>query len=106
MAGTLKDSNLIAGRLLTGVSPLIQHNGAGRLDTRSPASVEIAEITAKRGGNRTSVDDCRLRELECGRALYLDADGKPAIPEAAVRSVIEASGQSAAGSTAGSPWTR
>ena len=49
---------------LAGVSPLIMHNGAAGLDTRSALSREIAAITAKRGRNRTDVDDKRLWELE------------------------------------------
>lgn len=76
---------------LAGVSPLLMHNGAAGLDTRSALSREIAAIAAKRGGNRTDVDDKRLRELECQRSLYLGADGKPTLPEAALRAVIEAS---------------
>ena len=78
------------GFTITGVSPLIMHNGAAGLDTRSPLSREIAEITSKRGGNRTPVDDKRLRELECQRSLYLDADERPTLPEAALRALIEA----------------
>ena len=74
---------------LAGVSPLIMHNGAARLDTRSPVSREIAAITAKRGGNRIDVDDKRLWELECRRSLYLDAGGRPTLPEAALRRMIE-----------------
>ena len=74
---------------LAGVSPLIMHNGATGLDTRSPVSREIAAITAKRGGNRTDVDDKRLWELECRRSLYLDAGGRPTLPEAALRRMIE-----------------
>ena len=66
------------------------HNGAAGLDTRSPLSREIAEITSKRGGNRTPVDDKRLRELECQRSLYLDVDERPTLPEAALRALIEA----------------
>ena len=65
---------------LTGVSPIIMHNGAAGLDTRSPISREIAAIAAKKGGDRTDVDDLRLQELECQRSLYLDADGKPTLP--------------------------
>ena len=76
---------------LAGVSPLIMHNGAAGLDTRSALSREIAAITAKRGGNRTDVDDKRLWELECRRSLYLDADGRPTLPPAALRAMIEAS---------------
>ena len=74
---------------LTGVSPLITHNGAAGLDTRSPLSREIAAIAAKRGGDRTEVDEQRLRQLECRRSLYLGADDRPTLPEAALRAMIE-----------------
>ena len=77
------------GFTITGVSAIIMHNGAAGLDTRSPLSREIAAITTKRGGNRTPVDDERLRELECHRSLYLDADERPTLPEAALRAMIE-----------------
>lgn len=76
---------------LAGLSPLVMHNGAAGLDTRSTLSREIAAITAKRGGNRTDIDDQRLRKLECQRSLYLGADGRPTLPEAALRAMIEAS---------------
>ena len=76
---------------LAGVSPILMHNGEAGLDTRSALSREIAAIAAKRGGNRTDVDDQRLRQLECRRSLYLGADDKPTLPEAAVRAVIETS---------------
>ena len=75
---------------VNGVSPIIHHNGAAGLDTRSPVSREIAAITAKRGGNRTAADDVRLRELEAQRSLWLDEGGAPTIPAAAIRSSIEA----------------
>ena len=74
---------------LAGVTALIMHCGATGLDTRSALSREIAAITAKRGGNRTAVDDKRLWELECRRSLYLDAGGRPTLPEAALRRMIE-----------------
>ena len=61
---------------LAGISPIVMHNGAAGLDARSPLSREIAAIAAKKGGNRTDVDDKRLREIECQRSLYLDADGR------------------------------
>ena len=80
---------------LAGVSPLIMHNGAAGLDTRSALSREIAAITAKRGRNRTDVDDKRLWELECRRSLYLDADGRPTLPPAALRAMIEAGARKA-----------
>ncbi len=74
---------------VSGVSPIIHHNGAAGLDTRSPVSREIAAIAAKRGGNRTEADDERLRELEAQRALWLDESGAPAIPATAIRAAIE-----------------
>ena len=76
---------------LAGVAGIIMHNGAAGLDARSALSREIAAITTKRGGNRTDVDDQRLRELECQRSLYLDLGGRPTLPEAALRTMIEAS---------------
>ena len=72
-----------------GVSPIIHHNGAAGLDTRSPISREIATITSKRGANRTEADDDRLRDLECQRSLWLDDDGVPTIPSTAIRACIE-----------------
>ena len=74
---------------IAGISPIIHHNGAAGLDTRSAISREIAAITAKRGGNRTEVDEDRLRELECQRSLWLNEGGAPAIPAAAIRAAIE-----------------
>ena len=76
---------------LAGVTPILMHNGAAGLDTGSPLSREIAAITAKKGGNRTAVDERRLRALECQRSLYLGADGRPTLPEAALRKMIEIS---------------
>ena len=75
---------------IKGVRPLIQHNGPAGIDTRSPAKIEIAEITDKGSKNRTTTDDERLKELECRVSLYLDASGAPTLPEAAFRSCIEA----------------
>lgn len=75
--------------IVAGVSPIIHHNGAAGLDTRSPISREIATITSKRGGNRTETDDNRLRELECQRSLWLDEEGAPTIPPTAIRACVE-----------------
>ena len=74
---------------INGVSPIIHHNGATGLDTRSPVSREIAAIAAKRGGNRSAADDVRLRELEAQRSLWLDESGAPTIPATAIRATIE-----------------
>ena len=75
--------------VISGVSAIIHHNGAAGLDTRSPAKLEISEITRKTGSNRTVADDQRLVELECQNSLWLDQGGAPAIPEGAIRSCIE-----------------
>ena len=74
---------------IAGISGIITHNGAAGLDTRSPAKRQISAITAKRGSNRTEADDLRLVELECQNSLYLDDDGRPAIPAAALRAALE-----------------
>ena len=74
---------------IEGTQPLIQHNGAAGLDNRSPAKIEMAHITSKKGSNRTEADDARLRELETQVSLYLDRKGRPTIPAAAIRSNIE-----------------
>lgn len=74
---------------IRGVSPLITHNGAAGLDTRSPANVEKAEIARKKGSNRTATDDERIKELECQTSLWLDARDAATIPEGAIRACIE-----------------
>ena len=66
-------------------------NLAAGLDTRSPGSREIAEIAAKKGGNRTDVDRTSgSRSSSVSGPLYLGADGKPTLPPAALRAMIEA----------------
>ena len=74
---------------IKGTSPLIMHNGTAGLDKRSAYNKEKAEITAKKGANRTEADDERLRLLECLTSFWLDDDGAPTIPHAALRAVIE-----------------
>lgn len=75
---------------IEGVSPIIMRNGSSGLDTRSPARIEMAEITRKRGSNRTVADEERLAELECQISLWLKG-GAPTIPEGAIRAMIEES---------------
>ena len=74
---------------IKGLSPLIVHNGAAGLDTKSPANIEIAEINRKKDSNKTSADIERQRFLECQTSLYLDASGAPTIPASAIRACIE-----------------
>lgn len=73
---------------IRGLEPLIQHSSAG-MDPRSPISLRVAEITRKKGSDRTESDELLLRELECQRSLWLDHAGNPTIPPAAIRSMIE-----------------
>lgn len=73
---------------IRGVAPLIMHNGAAGLDTRSAANIEKAEIAKKKGTNRTESDDLRMRELETQTSLWLK-EGAPTIPESAIRATIE-----------------
>ena len=74
---------------IKGISPIIHHNGAAGLDTESPVNREKAELIKKKGINRTEDVTARIRQLECETALYLTADGKPTVPEAALRACIE-----------------
>ena len=71
---------------IEGIAPILMHSGKG-LDPRLPAKIEAAKITGKRG-NRTPVEDERLRELECVVSLWLDGN-TPTIPTTAIRSAIE-----------------
>ena len=73
---------------IEGVSPIIMHSATG-IDPLLPINIEKAEITRKKGSNRTSADDARLRELETIGSLWLDGDERPTVPAAAIRSVIE-----------------
>ena len=63
-----------------------RHRG---LDVRSPANIEKAEIAAKKGFNRTVVDEEKLRQLDCETSLWLDESLAPTIPPSAIRAVIE-----------------
>lgn len=74
---------------IEGISPLICHNGAAGLDTRSAANLEKAAIAKKRGSNRTETDDRRLAQLECLTGLYTDDQGEVTFPETAIRANIE-----------------
>ena len=74
---------------INGTSPIIMHNGAAGLDSRSAANQEKAAIAKKRGSNRTESDDLRLMELECQTSLWLNGSGAPTVPEAALRAIIE-----------------
>ena len=73
---------------ISGIRPIIMHSGAG-LDSKHPANIEKAELTRKKGSNRTDTDDARIAELECLLSLWLDHAGNPTIPAAAIRANIE-----------------
>ena len=74
---------------IAGIRPIIMHSGTG-LDPKLPANIEKAEITRRKGSNRTESDDARLAELECQLSFWLteEADA-PTIPAQALRSCIE-----------------
>ncbi len=74
---------------IRGDAPIIMHNGTAGLDTSSPANREKAEISSKKGSNRTASDEARLRQLECQTSLWLNSSGAPTIPEGAIRATIE-----------------
>ena len=73
---------------IDGLSGIIHHSAAG-IDPSAAINIEKAEITRKRGSNRTEADDARLRELETVGSLWLDSQGSPTIPASAIRAVIE-----------------
>ena len=61
-----------------------------RVSTRySPSASRSRRSPAERGANRTVADNERLRRLETIRSLWLNADGMPTIPPAAIRSLLE-----------------
>ena len=74
---------------ITGTSPIIQHNGAAGLDTRSPANIEKTSLTKKKGTNRTGPDNDRIREIETYLSFWDDGEGSPTIPAGALRAAIE-----------------
>lgn len=72
---------------IAGVTPIIHHSAQG-LDPLLPINRERAEITRKKGSNRTESDDARLRELDTIGSLWLDGE-TPTIPASAIRGCIE-----------------
>ena len=75
---------------IEGSSPLLMHSTRG-IDEFSPEKQEIAELTKKRGTNKTVIDAKRIAELETSLSLWLDAQGAVTIPPEAIRACIETS---------------
>ena len=73
---------------IRGLRPIIHHSGTG-IDPKHPANIEKSALARITASNRTEDDEARLAELECQVALWLDEDGRPTIPAAAIRSCIE-----------------
>ena len=73
---------------IEGITPIIMHSGDS-LNPRTPAAIEKAAITRKRGSNRTESDESRLQELECITSLWLNGDKQPTIPASAIRACVE-----------------
>ena len=76
------------GIKITGESALIQHSALG-IDTAHPLNLEKANLTRKKGSNRTAEDDRRIREIETELAFWLNGNQQPVIPAPAMRSCIE-----------------
>ncbi len=72
---------------IDGITPIIHHSAQG-LDPLLAINNERAEITRKKGSNRTESDDARLRELDTIGSLWLDGE-TPTIPASAIRGCIE-----------------
>ena len=75
---------------IEGTSPII-HNSANGLDPLLPINIEKAAITSKRGSNLTEADIERLRQLETSVSIWFDDQGRPTIPPANIRALLEAS---------------
>ena len=73
---------------IRGTSPLIQHSTRG-MDETHPLAVELAELAAKRGTNKTTADKQRMALIESELALWLDSAERVTIPPQALRSCIE-----------------
>lgn len=72
---------------IAGLSPILHNSGDALVPNDWTA--EKQQLTAKKGSNRTSSDDFRIKQLDCILALWLDADDKPTIPPRAVRATLE-----------------
>jgi len=73
---------------VTGTQPIIMHSGSG-IDSSTEINLEVAQITKKRGSNRTAADDARLKQLETLKSFWLDNSGNVTIPPQALRANIE-----------------
>lgn len=72
-------------KTLVGVSPLLMHSG--RLaDPTDPATRELKELTAKR--RKTDEDISAIKRCEWMGGLYLDGDGRVAIPSTNVLALV------------------
>ena len=75
---------------IVGQHPGIIHNsGAKGLDSSHPLNAEKSEAQTRKP--RTESDDRRIKELDCLISIWEDHAGRPTIPEAAVRTMIEKS---------------
>lgn len=70
---------------ITGVVPLLMHNGQ-LADSMNPATRALKEVTARR--KKTDEDVAEIRHLEWIGSLYLDAKQRPCMPADNVLSLI------------------
>ena len=74
---------------IRGISDIIHHSALSLIPDL-PANKEKSAITKKRAGTRTESDEVRLRELETLVSLWVNKEGVPEIPPAAMRGCLEA----------------
>ena len=73
---------------ITGESALIQHSALG-IDNFHPLKLEMANLTKKKGSNKTSEDERRIREIETELSFWFNGSQQLIIPAPAMRSCIE-----------------
>ena len=74
---------------IRGSSPLITNDGFKALDPDSPLLAEAQDIKSRKGRNRTTADDQRLRHLECQIAIWQTETGEIGIPHRALYVCID-----------------
>ena len=74
---------------IEGTTPLLTSDGVEGLNTYSALAARKRELTRKKGTDRGPEVDAEIARIDCERALWLDHNEKPCIPNRAVRAVLE-----------------
>ena len=72
-----------------GIAPVLHHNGSVGIDTNHPWNVQRAELARKKGTDRTTDVDLRIRQLDCLASIYFDAQNRPEVPARVMRGCLE-----------------